>query len=792
MGSTLRSKCRPLGRRDSQKVADGNCMVSRCMILCILAACKACWWVLEQPASSIMEYHPSFQRMLRLLGGTRRMMLCMSNYGGQTRKATVLYSSHGEIDDLLDEATEPVQSSGPPPEMTIRYQNQKGEWRFGRAMSKTRTKNARAVKRAARRFLRKALDTENTLDSAVASNISSLPRCLAHFVMAKPAPKPPRCRVTFKSPPAASVAKSGKTKKEKKVPKCMDPRFQKAPKNKAPVKEEKHESKVARKDNRPKKDPKVKEVTKEEKQKRCRESSQQSPAARPSALRNGGKAAAASKSNAAKNEKDLKDKKEVSMGKDKKTKVDKHVMSSMQALKRKLEEQRKVEEEESDASSGEESDDSINEQLEKLIKQKNGKASGKASAPELEEEADSQSASEAEEDHGGTDSEEEEDDEANEEGEDESEPESDDKSQSASGDEGSDDEAEEEEKESDKSERKKCGANETAIVPVRNSVTHKKEYDTFLRQIQNKKLFPVDMSSYVTKCKNDLFCAWLDAGKNWDNARLIMQRTHSNEQESLSGWIAKRGKELVEMYGEEKGRSLMVRRQQEGLFYNSEDFPDDELERFYYMRKPKEMNRRQTIRDSTIIDGEASLDNDMLKAHTDETDGMMRAGAMPAGHAETAAGQKALHDALNESVQAAPKKKAKKTEEASVPVAPKTIIDKAKDLMQEVLDESVAARRKGMALGAVSYAGELSTQLITYASTMEKRYASLQQAVSKQVDDHSFFDSLFKKIEKERKWFPNAEAAAGSILSGIKRANKPKKEKGPKKGETSKGKEVKK
>ena len=36
---------------------------------------------------------------------------------------------HGEIDDLLDEATEPVQSSGPPPEMTIRYQNQKGEWR---------------------------------------------------------------------------------------------------------------------------------------------------------------------------------------------------------------------------------------------------------------------------------------------------------------------------------------------------------------------------------------------------------------------------------------------------------------------------------------------------------------------------------------------------------------------------------------------------------------------------------------------------------------------------------------
>ena len=38
-----------------------NTMVSRCMLMCLMMAALSAPWVLEQPASSLMEYHPAFQ-----------------------------------------------------------------------------------------------------------------------------------------------------------------------------------------------------------------------------------------------------------------------------------------------------------------------------------------------------------------------------------------------------------------------------------------------------------------------------------------------------------------------------------------------------------------------------------------------------------------------------------------------------------------------------------------------------------------------------------------------------------
>ena len=66
-------------------------MTARCLILCMLAAAKGCWWVLEQPSSSIMELHPTFQKVLALLN-VQRMSINMSDFGGDSQKATLLYS----------------------------------------------------------------------------------------------------------------------------------------------------------------------------------------------------------------------------------------------------------------------------------------------------------------------------------------------------------------------------------------------------------------------------------------------------------------------------------------------------------------------------------------------------------------------------------------------------------------------------------------------------------------------------------------------------------------------------
>eukprot|EP00434_Breviolum_minutum_P045418 symbB.v1.2.040712.t1/scaffold7461.1/size11127/1 len=115
----------------------------------------------------------------------------------------------------------------------------------------------------------------------------------------------------------------------------------------------------------------------------------------------------------------------------------------------------------------------------------------------------------------------------------------------------------------------------SSLLSFPPSKTHKKEYDCFCRAISNKKSFPLDLSGYVAKNKNDLFTAWLDANRDWDKCRMIMRRVHSNSNESLSGWEAKPGKKLVEEYGKEKAEALMAKRHSAGLSYDNEDFPDD-------------------------------------------------------------------------------------------------------------------------------------------------------------------------------------------------------------------------
>lgn len=273
-----------------------------------------------------------------------------------------------------------------------------------------------------------------------------------------------------------------------------------------------------------------------------------------------------------------------------------------------------------------------------------------------------------------------------------------------------------------------------------------------------KKNFPLDLSTYVSKSKNDLFNAWLDGERDWDRCRLIMKRTQSSENESMSGWIAKAGKDLVTEYGQAKADKLIEKRTEAGLYYDHDDFPGDPMERFYYMRKAKELTHREKTTDSSTVAGEENLNSDMLRALVDEQDGAFRAGGLPQGHAASAAGQKALLDGLVEGgVQAAPKKRPKKDEEKSSEAAkPKTPQEIAGDLMANILAESSAARKKSMSLGAVNYAGELASQLLSYAQKMEKYYKILQQATTSQVSDDGFYDKWFRNIEKERQWYVNA------------------------------------
>ena len=66
-GSTKRSPTRPLGRPDSEAVRNGNVMTARVCILLLLAATRGVWSILEQPSTSLMHLHPTFQRVMAMM-----------------------------------------------------------------------------------------------------------------------------------------------------------------------------------------------------------------------------------------------------------------------------------------------------------------------------------------------------------------------------------------------------------------------------------------------------------------------------------------------------------------------------------------------------------------------------------------------------------------------------------------------------------------------------------------------------------------------------------------------------
>lgn len=64
--STGRSIENPLGDTTDPRISRANVMVSRTILGLLLSSARGLFWILEQPALSIMERHPAFRLLLRL------------------------------------------------------------------------------------------------------------------------------------------------------------------------------------------------------------------------------------------------------------------------------------------------------------------------------------------------------------------------------------------------------------------------------------------------------------------------------------------------------------------------------------------------------------------------------------------------------------------------------------------------------------------------------------------------------------------------------------------------------
>lgn len=215
-------------------------------------------------------------------------------------------------------------------------------------------------------------------------------------------------------------------------------------------------------------------------------------------------------------------------------------------------------------------------------------------------------------------------------------------------------------------------ATEVNTTGARNSTTHKAEWDQFMRQVTSRKVFPKKLTGEFKANKTDLFNVWMDSGKDWQKTELMVEGKQTNEVLSRKEMVAVKAKKIIEEYGDEKGKALIKRRREAGLYYEDEDWPTDEMESWIYMPQGRLLREDHSV--SETMSGKAKIDDKQAFNALTGADGPLAAGSLPEIKAATEAGQKKLFQIMDDEGKAVTKKaKApKNAENTSEKVTPKT------------------------------------------------------------------------------------------------------------------------
>ena len=136
-----------------------------------------------------------------------------------------------------------------------------------------------------------------------------------------------------------------------------------------------------------------------------------------------------------------------------------------------------------------------------------------------------------------------------------------------------DDEGGEDDKEEKKEEKNGASALVLAVEKtkdLKNSVTDKREWDTFVRSKERFRMF-----DYFQSNKVELFNIWLDSGKNWDQCQLHVKRSQESRNSSTRGWTSIQGRDIKAKYPAEKAKTLMETRYNAGMYYDDPDFSQE-------------------------------------------------------------------------------------------------------------------------------------------------------------------------------------------------------------------------
>ena len=122
------------------------------------------------------------------------------------------------------------------------------------------------------------------------------------------------------------------------------------------------------------------------------------------------------------------------------------------------------------------------------------------------------------------------------------------------------------------------------LSPETSGKTNKAEWDRFDREIKTKGKFPTSLSPQLRRSKTDLFALWLDSGYDWDAVECKVTRSNESKQLNRREMQAVQAKELYAKMSQERFTQLIAKRMAQGLYYEDEDHPQDEMDRSVMFR----------------------------------------------------------------------------------------------------------------------------------------------------------------------------------------------------------------
>ncbi|CAK9104388.1 unnamed protein product [Durusdinium trenchii] len=272
-------------------------------------------------------------------------------------------------------------------------------------------------------------------------------------------------------------------------------------------------------------------------------------------------------------------------------------------------------------------------------------------------------------------------------------------------------EEEEEEEEEQKTEettqkkKKKKSKESKGEDGVRNSSTHRKEWQAYGRWLKNKRRCPAKIIA-ATKDKetrDKIFLEYLDCGCNFAEVEARFEQKLEESQRTQVRWGFRNDQWLVKHHGERKANKIMARKKDLGLTIPDPEFPGED-EHLYFVMVELNLDDIRELKRVTSLELQGTLDPAGLKAFVEEGE----------------------------------------------VVEPESPLSKAQNLLAQVMKDSNQCRDQAFKLKPLNLSSDLIKQLRACAVKLDAEAEQLQGMIHKKLNRNKDYVEDIKKVVTER------------------------------------------